>query len=221
MKGCLFFDLDGTLADSGRQIRAAFDEVLARHGLSPLTDDELDALVGPPMQVSVPELLSSRGADPSRADEVVAAYRKEYREHHLPHTTLNDGIAEALEALAGQWAMAVVTSKPENQARVAVEATRTAHRFAAVIGPPMDQVVPKAVLLERAIGDVSAHHGIALRPDQCWMIGDRHFDIAAAGTVGTGSIGVLWGHGSADELRVAGADHLVHTPAELLGVVGL
>jgi len=221
MKGCLFFDLDGTLADSGRQIRAAFDEVLADRGLTPLGDSELDAMVGPPMQVSVPALLASRGADPTEAEQVIAAYRQVYREHHLPRTTLNAGVADLLEVLAGRWILAVVTAKPEVQAAIAVEATRTSHHFGVVVGPPMNEVVPKAALLERAITEVRSHHGIELRPDRCWMIGDRSYDIDAATTVGTGSIGVLWGHGTEEELRGAGAHHVVREPSEIVGIVGV
>jgi phosphoglycolate phosphatase len=47
------------------------------------------------------------------------------------------------------------------------------------------------------------------------MVGDRKHDIAAAHENDIRSIGVLWGIGSAEELRTAGADALAHTPAEL------
>ena len=117
--------------------------------------------------------------------------------------------------------LAVVTSKPEVQAEIAIAATRTGHRFSAIVGPPMNEVVPKAALLERAIATVHERHATRWRPEECWMIGDRRFDIDAATAVGTGSIGVLWGHGTAEELIGAGAHHVVSNPAEIAGIVGL
>ena len=47
------------------------------------------------------------------------------------------------------------------------------------------------------------------------MVGDRKHDIAAAREHDIRFIGVLWGIGSEEELRTAGADTLVHTPNEL------
>jgi phosphoglycolate phosphatase len=47
------------------------------------------------------------------------------------------------------------------------------------------------------------------------MVGDRKYDIVAAHDHGLRAVGVLWGIGSEQELRIAGADHLVASPAEL------
>jgi phosphoglycolate phosphatase len=48
------------------------------------------------------------------------------------------------------------------------------------------------------------------------MVGDRHHDVDAGKAHGLRTIGVLWGIGDVDELRGAGADDLVATPAELV-----
>jgi phosphoglycolate phosphatase len=47
------------------------------------------------------------------------------------------------------------------------------------------------------------------------MIGDRRHDSEAGRVHGTGTIGVLWGFGDADELEAAGPDRVVAAPAEL------
>ena len=49
----------------------------------------------------------------------------------------------------------------------------------------------------------------------CIMIGDREHDIFGAGNFGIKGIGVLWGYGSQDELRIAGADFISETPESL------
>jgi phosphoglycolate phosphatase len=50
------------------------------------------------------------------------------------------------------------------------------------------------------------------------MIGDRAFDIDAAHANGLESVGVLWGHGSREELTRAGAGRLFDAPSELVGL---
>jgi len=57
---------------------------------------------------------------------------------------------------------------------------------------------------------------LSLTPDECWMIGDRRMDIAGARHHAMRNIGVLWGFGGAEELQLAGAQHLANTPDDLL-----
>ncbi|MSZ55419.1 MAG: HAD hydrolase-like protein, partial [Actinobacteria bacterium] len=51
-RGVLFFDLDGTLADSGAGIHAALNEVFSTRGHEVLTLDELHMVIGPPLEES-------------------------------------------------------------------------------------------------------------------------------------------------------------------------
>jgi phosphoglycolate phosphatase len=52
-------------------------------------------------------------------------------------------------------------------------------------------------------------------PAAALMIGDRFYDVDGAAEHGIPTIGVLWGVGSEQELREAGAVALVATPAEI------
>lgn len=45
-KGILFFDLDGTVADSGSGILASMNHVLEARNLQPLTREDLTQVVG-------------------------------------------------------------------------------------------------------------------------------------------------------------------------------
>jgi phosphoglycolate phosphatase len=47
------------------------------------------------------------------------------------------------------------------------------------------------------------------------MIGDRKFDVIGAKNHGIRSIGVLWGYGSEQELREAGAESICENPLQL------
>ena len=51
------------------------------------------------------------------------------------------------------------------------------------------------------------------------MIGDREHDIIGAKENSLKSIGVLYGYGSEEELKTAGADYIVQTPADILKII--
>lgn len=218
-KGILFFDLDGTVADSGTGILAAMNHVLEARHLQPLTSEDLTHFVGPPLSVSFPIVFAPRGVPADEMHLFIAEYRENYSATHLPHTPLNPGMGDALVELKKTWRLAIVTSKPEPQALIAIQATGMRHYFDIVVGPHDDSEIPKAQLLQRALREMNELHGELPPLTSCWMIGDRHHDIDAGVEVGTHTAGVLWGFGSREELSSAGATAIVETPQDLVAVL--
>jgi phosphoglycolate phosphatase len=218
-KGILFFDLDGTVADSGTGILASMNHVLEARHLQPLTSEDLTHFVGPPLSVSFPTFFAPRGVPADEMNLFIAEYRENYSATHLPHTPLNPGMGDALVELKKTWRLAIVTSKPEPQALIAIQATGVRHYFDIVVGPHDDSEIPKAQLLQRALREMNELHGELPPLTSCWMIGDRHHDIDAGVEVGTRTVGVLWGFGSREELSSAGATAVVETPQELVSVL--
>lgn len=218
-RGFLFFDLDGTIANSGPGITNSMNDAFASAGLAPLTDVEVRRIIGPPLQTTMPELLTARGVGLHRVDEFIDLYRQIYREHHLPNTPLIDGMKEVLDELSHSWHLSVVTAKPQAQANVAVRAVGVDHHMVTIVGPADDAPMPKARLLERAFADVEKTLGVKPPPQLCWMIGDRHHDIDAGIEMGTQSMGVLWGYGDLAELHSAGAHVVVSAPREIVEVL--
>ncbi len=218
-RGYLFFDLDGTIADSGAGITQSVNDMFAVVGAAPLTSTEVTRIIGPPFQTTMPELLRARGIDESRTNEFIYEYRRIYKAHHLPHTPVIEGMRDVVDELAKHWHLSVVTAKPQTQADIAVKATRMDHHMVTVVGPADDAPVHKSVLLRQALDDVQREHGSLPELSTCWMIGDRHHDIEAGVQVGTRSAGVLWGFGDHAELSGAGADVVLSSPSELLSLL--
>lgn len=218
-RGFLFFDLDGTIADSGSGITASMNDAFEAEGLDALSATEVRRIIGPPLQTTMPELLRTRGVGLERVDFFIDRYRQIYREHHLPRTPIFGGMAEVLNELAQSWHLSIVTAKPQAQADIAVRAVGVHHHMITVVGPADDAPLPKAQLLEKALGDVEGSLGYAPDVARCWMIGDRHHDIDAGIEVGTRAAGVLWGFGDHAELHGAGAHVVVSRPEELLDVL--
>jgi phosphoglycolate phosphatase len=218
-RNVLFWDLDGTIVDSGAGITASMNEVFANVGAEAMSDIEIRRVIGPPLQTTMPELLSRRNLDVARTEEFIQEYRRVYIEHHLPHTVVIDGMREVVETLSESWHLALVTAKPQTQADIAIRTIGLEHLMVTVVGPADDGPVHKSVLLRRALVDVERELGVAPTLEKCWMIGDRNHDIEAGVQVGTKAAGVLWGFGDHEELVSAGAHAVLATPAELLSLL--
>ncbi|MGH3852373.1 MAG: HAD family hydrolase [Pseudonocardiaceae bacterium] len=67
----------------------------------------------------------------------------------------------------------------------------------------------RAELTRRAIQRAGTVLGTTLEPQQVWVLGDTPLDIAAAHGAGAVAIGVASGEYTTDELRDAGADHVL------------
>ena len=208
----MFLDLDGCLVDSTKAIPRCLNEALAALGLPRRATADLVRFIGPPLTENVAILLAEAGADPELASQLIHRYRDCYTEIAPAETTVIPGIPDALERLAGQTRLAVVTSKPGPFARPILGATGLAGYFVAVHAPELDeQAEAKADTLARALADVVPD----APPARTAMVGDRSHDVVAGRACGTRTVGVTWGAGDRPELEAAGADHLVDTPAEL------
>jgi pyrophosphatase PpaX len=206
----VLFDLDGTLIDSGAMILASFRHatrtVLARE----IPDAELAAAVG---GSTIYEQMAVFDAD--RVDELVEAYRA----HNTPlHDDLEafEGVHDLLAGLKGEGrTLGIVTAKRRRTVDLAFRVLELAPYFDAVVAAEdteRHKPHPEPVLeaLRRLRSDA----------DEAAFVGDSPFDVGAGKAAGVFSVGVSWGGLHSEErLLEAGADVIVHSPAELLDVL--
>lgn len=216
------FDLDGVLVDSSVAIPRSINFALESQGLAPRPEESLHSLIGSPLLQAFGEILESEAADPALAEACVGSYRERYRRTCLAETLLMPGIEAALRRLAGPYTLAVVTAKPEIFARPILENLGIADCFLEIFGPPTDpgHQEAKTRTLERAVEVLGIETRPLAAPAPAAMVGDRHFDVTAGRVLGLVTVGVSWGIGSVSELRRAGADHIVSSPAELARLFG-
>lgn len=212
MKAVLF-DLDGTLTDPREGITRSIAYALERLGREPPPLDELTFAIGPPLRASLARLIGTDSRD--AVEQALAHYRERFADIGIYENAPYAGIADALAELRGAGrALYVATSKPR------VYAERIVHHFAldahfeAVHGCELDGTrEDKRDLLAHLL----ANHGLV--PEQAVMIGDRGVDMVAARHHGARAVGALWGYGSPDELREAGAQALLDAPVQIPGAV--
>lgn len=204
----ILFDLDGTLIDSEIGITRTMEHALRALDVEPPPRETLRSWIGPPLYVSFSTVLDD---DDARVDLAVDHYRDRFNQIGWSEHSVYPGIAELIAMLGARGErLAVVTSKLEDQARRIVSSLPFGHHFDAIYGPAIGvRTSEKAALVARALREMEGS------PETTVMIGDRRFDIEGARANGVHSVGVLWGFGGIDELRDAGADHIVAVPSDL------
>jgi phosphoglycolate phosphatase len=208
------------LVDSRPGIGSCIAQTLAERAYPGVSDARIERMIGPPLAIGFAELLEEFGGDSSDTAACVRRFRELYAERAVGGTRLQAGIAQALDALASRAVLAVATSKPMRFTEPILAALGIAGYFAAVSGPtPQTDGESKAATLRRAMRTLAAGAATTFDRSNAAMIGDRHFDIAAALELGIMPIGVTWGFGSADELRDAGAAHVIDSPSELVSTI--
>ena len=214
----ILFDLDGCLVDSTVPIRSCLDAAFEEHGVPPIPPDGLRRHIGPPLQVTLSELVAEHGLPGDLVDDLVTAYRSRYATVSVDLAISYPGVPELVAKLAADGhRVGVVTSKPQRFAVPIIEALDLDRHYEVIVGPELTEAEPKTATLARALEKLDT-----LRPvdrSRSVMIGDRHHDIDAAREHGLTGIGVLWGFGDREELEAAGATAIVATADELADVL--
>ena len=202
----IFFDLDGTLTDSGEGIINCATLALEHFGLPIPSRDEMGVFVGPPLDKTFIEF----GVPPEKAQEAIDVFRSrylvvgKYENHPYP------GIHDLLDRLKNQGhRLFVATSKPEETAVDILHKFELAPFFEEICGASFDHSrVHKADVLAYLLCKIGG-------ADNALMIGDTEFDVLGAKEHGIPTIGVSWGYGKVEAMEQAGAIAIAHTMEEL------
>ncbi len=211
MRGVIF-DLDGTLADTLRDIAAAMEHVLRERGLPGHDEAAYARFVGEGARMLVQRALGDRI---DREDEVLEAFRARYFAHLLGRTRPFPGVEALLAELARRGVpTAVLSNKPHEATEEVVRALFPDHPFLRIVGDRPDY--PRKPDPTSALEIAEALH---LAPASILFVGDTQTDVGTALAAGMIPIGVRWGMRPAEELKEAGATHLIGEPDELLALL--
>lgn len=209
MYSVVLFDLDGTITDPGVGITNSVAYALEKFNIKVKDRTELYQFIGPPLQESFAEYYHF---DQEECNRAVSYYREYFKDRGIYENEMYNGMRELLEELhdAGRKVI-LATSKPEQFAVKILKYFQIDQYFDYIAGATMDSSrsrksdVIAYALQQNGIGNLTS----------AVMIGDREHDILGAREVGMDSIGVLYGYGSREELREAGATHIAETVDEI------
>ena len=206
MKKAIFFDLDGTLTDSGEGIINCAAMTLERFGLPVPSRQEMGVFVGPPLDKTFIEF----GVPADRTDEAIRIFRSRYvtvgKFENFPYP----GIPELLQNLknAGHR-LFVATSKPEVTALEVLEHFQLSQYFEFICGATLDGTRShKEDVLRYLLTQVDGVENTV-------MVGDTKYDVIGAKHHNIPAIGVAWGYGKVQDMQDAGAVAIAQTVADL------
>lgn len=208
----VLFDLDGTLTDPGLGITNSVAYALKKYGIEVSDREKLYSFIGPPLKDSFKKYY---GFSDEKAMEAIMYYREYFSDKGIFENEVYDGIKELLRRVKESGRKIVLaTSKPEEFALRILEHFELTEFFDVVAGASMDEKRNKK-------GDVIKYalEKGCLTPEDAVMIGDREHDVLGAQENGIDTIGVLYGYGSRDELKKAGAMHIAETVNDIFDLL--
>jgi len=214
----VIFDLDGTLIDSRLDLVHSVNAALRHIGRSELPDHVIASYVGDGAPILIQRALGGEASDEALVRKGLEFFLSYYREHKLDHTTVYEGITDALGRIQNSQngkprKLAVLTNKPVNPSRAIVEALGLRSFFAQIYGgnsfatKKPDPEGARKLLLENGV-----------EAEQAVIVGDSPVDVRTGHNAGLWTIGVTYGF-APHTLSGDQPDIFVDTPAELAEVL--
>ncbi|MEW6601883.1 MAG: HAD-IA family hydrolase [Nitrospirota bacterium] len=195
----LIFDLDGTLADTGRDITDALNYALSPFGVRTYSIEETKAMVGSGISKLLASLISAK--DDETRLLVTDRFISYYTDHVVDYTTAYPHVKETLERLIG-YKKAVVSNKREALSKKVLSGIGLLEHFDIVWGSDSVRAMKPSPLPILDLMDM-----FKSRTEETVIIGDSNYDIEAGKAAGIKTIAVTYGFRSRDVLK--DADYII------------
>ena len=210
----VLFDLDGTLANSLKDLAVATNYALATENFPPRQTEEFKMFVGDGIAKMLERALPENYRDSETVARMEKVFLKYYSVHYADTTSSYAGVDDLLNELQKMGLIiAVVTNKAQEMADVVVEKLY-GNTFKKVFGKregiPAKPDPTLALLAMEELG---------VKPEECVFLGDSGMDVLTAVNSGALPVGELWGFRDEAELLANGAKYIINKPLELLDII--
>lgn len=207
------FDLDGTLSDPKVGITKSVQYALNKIGVLENDLDRLECFIGPPLQESFGEYY---GFDLQKSNQAIEYYRERFKEKGMFENVLYSHIPELLMELKDRgYVLVVATSKPTVFAEKILKHFKIDAFFDLVVGSNLDGTrVAKTEVIQYILEQYTTYE-----LSDFIMIGDRKHDIIGAKNTSIDCIGVTYGYGSNEEIRLAAPTYTATSVKELKDIL--
>jgi len=211
----VFFDLDGTLADTAPDLVAATNQLLLDRNLAPKPYE----LLRPHASAGARGLLEGAfGITPDHADfiDLRDEFYLNYEKALLVDSKLFDGMDDLLEQMeAANIPWGIVTNKSERFTKPLVQLMGLHQRSVSTVSgdtTPHAKPHPEPILHAARIANID--------PTKSIYVGDDIRDVLAGKAAGMLTVAAAYGYcGCKEPPEAWGADHLIHHPLELLEII--
>lgn len=213
----VFFDLDGTLADTAPDLAAAANRLVVEHGYPPVPYETLRPVASHGARGLIGAAFGKRPEDPE-FPALRDTFLNYYEADIAVHTRLFDGMGDVLARLeAADIRWGIVTNKIARFTVPLVAKIGLTPRASAIVsGDTTPHAKPHPAPLLHA-AEVSG-----VTPQRCVYVGDDLRDIQAGKAAGMITVTAAYGYcGEGAPPETWGADHLIHHPSELISVLAL
>jgi phosphoglycolate phosphatase len=210
----VFFDLDGTFADTAPDLARALNAMRQTRGLAPLPLEDTRPLTS----LGARGLLGiGFGLTPDHAEyramreEFLAIYERDIcRDSRLFPGTAD--LLDAIDARGTRWG--IVTNKAERLARLLLDRLGVAARACCIVGgDSTGHTKPSPEPLLAACRTIQAH------PQACIYVGDDRRDVQAAHAAGMKAAVAGWGYLNGGNPQTWEADWLIENPLDLMRIL--
>lgn len=213
-RGCIF-DLDGTLLNTLVSLANSFNRTLERLGYPTHPVDSYRYFIGDGLRRCVERCLPPGARDESNIEAVMTAQQADYELTWKHDAHPYDGMTELLAVLEDlDVPLGVLSNKNHSFTVRCVRHFFPATSFTAVVGHSTD--VPHK---PDPTGALEIARAMALPPGNIALIGDTATDVGTAAAAGMVAVGVSWGFRDCDELKNAGAQHIISHPSEVTALL--
>ena len=203
------FDLDGTLANTGRDLADAVNHTRAHFELEPLPEALVHTHVGRGVEHLLRHSLPEDSAD--HFAEVMRVFLARYEGHLLDTTILYPGVHEILDYFRGKRRV-VVSNKIHRLTVAVLRGLGVDKQFDAILGgDSAAEKKPHPALIHDAL------NRFGILPTHALIVGDGDTDVEAGRRAGVITCGVTYGLGNKEGLIAAQPDVLIDDLAELSG----
>ncbi len=197
----IIFDLDGTIADTVKDVQFSMNVLRTELDLPPLSLHDTKKCIGPGSGLFVKYITP----DKKNIKHNLKKFSQIYSQHLLEKTVLFPGIKTTIQRLyqAGRK-LAVVTNEPGLESRFILKGLKIDHYFLTILGPEdvkNQKPARDSILMAIDMAGVNS--------TETWMVVDTEYDINAARAAHEYVCAVEYGYTSAKELKQLNPDFLV------------
>ena len=211
MYKAIFFDLDGTLTESGEGITKSVQYALEKIGKPEEDLEKLKVFVGPPL---MEQFMKYAGVDEATGRKAVEFYRERYEVKGIYENHPYESVEEMLQELKRKgYILAVASSKPEYDVTQILDYFKLSSYFDVVVGSEMNGArTSKSEVIEEALKRIN----MSDKRNEVLMVGDKEHDVLGARAAGLDCVAVAYGYGTQEELTEANPLKIVDSVDELL-----